>query len=445
MNIFNTLTRTKTPFRPIVAGKVKMYLCGPTVYDEPHLGHARSAVVYDVIRRYLKARGYTVTYVRNITDIDDKIIEKANQRHQDYRKLSAHYIDRYHDVMAQLNVLSPDVEPKATDFILPIFDFISSLIQKGHAYTSSGNVYFAVQSFKAYGRLSGRSSHSSPEETLAVVGTGKQHPADFALWRASKPWTPSWPSPWGPGRPGWHIECSAMSLKLLGEVFDIHGGGVDLIFPHHENEIAQSQSISGTSPANYWIHNGLVQINGKKMSKSLGNYPALNDLLAVYPAGALRLLMLSKRYRHPLEFRPVALRSAVKNFARLERFCSQWNVSPVAPAETSKRTGSLWSQFCFAMDDDFNFPMALSVVFQGVRRINQILATASDVLRASECPEGIKTVVAEMAFICRDILGIEFETAVASVTGKHQKFQSNGKQCTAQLPHLEGSPISSQS
>lgn len=405
--VFNTPTRARETFIPIVPGQVKMYVCGPTVYDDPHLGHARSAVTYDVIRRYLMSRGYQVTYVRNITDIDDKVIEKARRQHQDFRKLSDSYTRRYHEAMARLNVLKPDAEPKATEFIGPIHEFISRLMQNGHAYQSGGNVYFSVASFKGYGRLSGCCVQTLSEANKTSIQAGKKHPADFTLWKARKPQEPYWPSPWGPGRPGWHIECSAMTSELLGEVFDIHGGGTDLIFPHHENEIAQSESLSGKTPANYWIHNGLVYINGEKMSKSLGNSLGLKDLLDRHPPAALRLLMLSKRYRHPLEFSHDSMRATVRSLARLERFFSRWNAPPAAPAKAGKRPGSLWSRFCSAMDDDFNFPMALSVVFQGVRRINRILGAAYDA-RASEYQRGLKALAAEIAFMSREILGIEF-------------------------------------
>ena len=404
--VFNTRTRAMQTFIPMVPGRVKMYVCGPTVYEDPHLGHARSAVTYDVIKRYLRIRGYQVTYVRNITDIDDKIIAKARRQNQDYQRLSAHYRRRYDDAMTRLNVRRPDAEPRVTQFIVPIQDLISRLIQKNNAYQSGGNVYFSVKSFKYYGRLSGRGLQLLPEENKIPVQTGKIHPADFALWKASQPREPGWPSPWGGGRPGWHIECSAMSWQLLGEVFDIHGGGADLIFPHHENEIAQSESISGKTPANYWIHNGLVQIDGEKMSKSLGNSLGLKDLLDRYPPAALRLLMLSKRYRHPLAFSREAMRKAVKSLTRLERFFLRWPMAPVAPAEAEKRPGSIWSQFCSAMDNDFNFPMALAVVFQGVRRINRIIGANADD-RTTEYPGRLAAPVSEIAFMCREILGLE--------------------------------------
>jgi cysteinyl-tRNA synthetase len=417
IRIFNTLTRCKEALIPLQPGRITIYVCGPTAYDEPHLGHARSAVVFDVITRYLKAQGHAVTYVRNITDIDDKIIARAFRQNQDYRKLSAHYTRRYHQAMQRLNALSPDAEPKATAFILPMQDFIARLIHAGHAYRSGGNVYFAVESFKGYGRLSRRTLQSFSEEDTLPAETGKKHPADFALWKAAKPGEPFWPSPWGAGRPGWHIECSAMSAALLGEVFDIHGGGEDLIFPHHENEIAQSQSLSGKTPAKYWLHNGLVHINGEKMSKSTGNSLRLNDLLDRHPPQALRLWLLSKRYRHPMEYSPQALRAAARSMARLARFFAPFDAPACAPERTGKRPGSLWFRFCSAMDDDFNFPMALSVIFEGIRSINRKLG-----LDANRGPLGdagdLTAGISELSFMCREILGLDLEPAGAQMSAQ---------------------------
>jgi cysteinyl-tRNA synthetase len=408
IRIYNTYACCKQELIPLTPKSVKIYVCGPTVYDEPHLGHARSAVIYDVIRRYLTAKGCSVTYVRNVTDIDDKIIEKANRQNQDCRILSAYFLHRYRRAMERLNVLSPDAEPKATDFILPIQEFISRLMQNGHAYRSGGNVHFAVESFKKYGRLSGRTIQTLSAEHTPPIQTEKKHPADFVLWKAGKPREPSWPSPWGPGRPGWHIECSAMSAGLLGESFDIHGGGADLIFPHHENEIAQSESIFGKTPAKYWMHNGLVNICGVKMSKSLGNGMTLNDLIDIHPPAVLRLLLLSKRYRHPLEFSYDSMHTAAKSYARLYRFFLPLNAPAAAPGEIGKRPGSLWSRFCNAMDDDFNFPQALSVIFEGVRHVNRQMGNTPDA-RALRDSNGLNLIAAELSFMCREILGIGFE------------------------------------
>ena len=403
IHAYNTMSRNLEPLEPISPGKMGIYVCGPTVYDDPHLGHARSAVVFDVIVRYLRARGWGATYVRNITDIDDKIIAKARLQNQDFRALGRHYTRRYHEAMQRLNVQPPDAEPNATEYIHLIHDFILKLIQAGHAYVSGGNVYFAVESFPQYGRLSRRNLPSispdfSPEPD-------KRHPADFALWKKARPEEPAWPSPWGPGRPGWHIECSAMSLHLLGETYDIHGGGSDLIFPHHENEIAQSQSLFGKTPANCWVHNGMVCIHGEKMSKSLGNTMKLHDLFDSYRPQALRLFLLSKQYRHPIEFSQPAMQEASARWERLSRFFSRYTARSAGSGRAGLRRSALWTRFCSAMDKDFNFPMALSVIFEGIRNINR---TATDSLKSlnNGFALSFQVQVSDISFICQEILGI---------------------------------------
>lgn len=415
--IYNTLTRSTVPLIPITAGRVKIYVCGPTVYDEPHLGHARSAVVFDVIRRYLQARGYSVTLVRNVTDIDDKILEKARRRNQDFRTLGTHYLRRYEQAMQRLNVKAPDARPKATEFVGPIQDFIRGLLQTGHAYAVGGSVYFAVTSFKHYGKLSRRTIDAPVTDGNAAVDPGKRHPADFVLWKAAKPREPFWTSPWGPGRPGWHIGCSAMSARLLGEVFDIHGGGEDLIFPHHENEIAQSESLFKKPPANYWMHHGLVHLNGRKISKSLGHFQTLTDLLEIYPPDALRLFLLSKRYRHPMAFSHQKMESAMKNMQRLHRFFRQWNVWSAAFEERATGPGTLWTRFCRAMDDDFNFPMALSIVFEGIRDINREMGLNSDVRSARKSQKHM-TAIFDLYVMCKEIFGLNTDDAPGATTGK---------------------------
>jgi cysteinyl-tRNA synthetase len=412
LRIFNTLTGTREPLSPLLPGRVKLYVCGPTVYDDPHLGHARSAVIYDVVARYLKARGCRVTLVRNLTDIDDKIVQKARRLRQDYRIIGHRYIYRYQTAMERLNVAAPDIEPRATAFIPEMLGLIGSLIQKGHAYPSGGDVYFAVDSFKGYGRLSGRGHRFQADGPRLPALKGKKHPADFALWKSAVPQEPSWPSPWGPGRPGWHIECSAMSAALLGDVFDIHGGGVDLIFPHHENEIAQSQCVFGAPPANCWMHHGLVNVNGQKISKSLDNSQKLTDLLETYPAGAVRLFLLSKLYRHPLEFSHRSMVAAVRSFIRLQRFFGLRGPGTDAPLETGKRPGGLWFRFCNAMDDDFNFPRALAVVFEGVRHINRLTGNRTQ-SQAMEKDGGLKQITAELGYMCMEILGLNLDPAAA--------------------------------
>jgi cysteinyl-tRNA synthetase len=411
LRIFNTLTGAKEPLAPIVPGKLKIYVCGPTVYDDPHLGHARNAVIFDVAARYLKARGHRVTLVRNLTDIDDKIVQKSRRLQKDYRIVGNRYIYRYQKAMERLNVAAPDSEPRATAFIPEMQDLIGRLIQKGHAYQTGGNVYYAVHTFKDYGRLSGRFKGSPAGGTCTAGYGGKKHGADFALWKTAVPQEPCWPSPWGPGRPGWHIECSAMSAALLGEVFDIHGGGTDLIFPHHENEIAQSAGVFGKTHANCWMHHGMVNIGGCKISKSLANSRNLTDLLELYPPGAVRLYLLSKRYRHPMEFSHQSLVAATRSFARLQRFFASPFLAAAAPVDIQKRHGGLLFRFCNAMDDDFNFPRALSVVFEGVRHINRHLANNSQ-RQAMETAGDLTRIAAELSYMCRGIFGLDLEPDV---------------------------------
>jgi len=407
---YNTLSGTKEALRPQSPGKVAVYVCGPTVYDDPHLGHARSAVTFDVITRYLKARGYAVTYVRNVTDIDDKIIAVARRDNQDYRKIGNYYLQRYNRAMERLQVCSPDVEPKASDYILPMQELISRLVQRGHAYHAGGDVYFAVKSFKKYGLLSGRSAAAAPTEEANSLETAKRHPADFVLWKGAKPDEPMWPSPWGPGRPGWHTECSTMATRLLGEVFDIHGGGADLVFPHHENEIAQSQSVTGKTPARIWMHNGLVTTGGLKMSKSTGNSIKLYDLLEAYPPNALRLFLLSKRYRHPLEFCPHNANQSVTAAARLERFFT----AAEAPLKSDNPRGDVWGRFCKAMDDDFNFPLALAVLFGAVRRYNRKTGAAPSFSRTGVTKHQ-HLILSDLGYICQDILGLKVNESTRKI------------------------------
>ncbi len=406
--IFNTLTRSKAPLIPLEPGRLKMYVCGPTVYDAPHLGHARSAVVFDVIRRYLSARGYRVTLVRNVTDIDDKILQKACRQHHDFRWLGTRYLREYEQAMRRLEVALPDAQPKATEFIVPIQNFISRLIQNGHAYAVAGNVYFAVASFKPYGKLSGRTLKTAAMDENAPDASGKRHPADFVLWKAARSREPFWPSPWGPGRPGWHIECSAMSARLLGEAYDIHGGGEDLIFPHHENQIAQSESLFKKAPATFWMHHGLIHADGRKISKSDGAFQKLNDLLEIYSPDALRLWLLSKRYRRPMTFSHQKMESALKNMARINRFFSRKDVSASMPARRVTGCGTLWTRFCSAMDDDFNFPLALAIVFESIRSIQR--AIGADTRR--QCARKSKkqrVAIRNLNLICREIFGFRLD------------------------------------
>jgi cysteinyl-tRNA synthetase len=419
IRVYNSLTRNVQPLCFQRPGKAGIYVCGPTVYDDPHLGHARCAVVFDVIVRYIKAKGHAVQYVRNITDLDDKIIDKARKLNRDFKSLGRIYIRRFHDALRHLQVLAPDAEPKASETIIPMRGFISKLIQSGHAYHSCGNVYFAVESFAEYGKLSRRKVESfSTSDELHAQG-GKRHPADFALWKAAKSDEPFWPSPWGPGRPGWHIECSAMSAHILGETYDIHGGGSDLIFPHHENEIAQSESLFGKIPAQYWIHNGLVHMAGEKMSKSLGNTLNLFDLMAIYRPEALRFFLLSKQYRHPIEFSHQAMLEASAGLSRLCRFLEQHAQLAAAAKEIGLQKGSLWTRFCRAMDEDFNFPMALSVIFSGIRGIHRMAHNDSAGGSGQSVLERMGQ-VSDIDFICRKILGIAPKFSAEGALSHHE-------------------------
>ena len=313
LKLFNTLTGKQEEFKSIEPKRVRMYVCGVTVYDYCHIGHARSALVFDVLRRYLEYSGYNVTFVKNFTDVDDKIIKRANEQHAPCEAITSKYIDAYYEDMGKLGIKPASIEPKATEHMTEIISMTETLIKKGLAYPIDGDVYFQVDKYKDYGRLSKRKLEELQAGARVDVDERKRHPMDFALWKRSKPGEPSWPSPWGAGRPGWHIECSAMSIKHLGETFDIHGGGMDLIFPHHENEIAQSCGATGKEFARYWIHNGFVQINQEKMSKSLGNFFTIRETFekskwSQYVTGeVLRYFLLSTHYRGPLDFSDNAL------------------------------------------------------------------------------------------------------------------------------------------
>ncbi|HLE17633.1 MAG TPA: cysteine--tRNA ligase, partial [Syntrophales bacterium] len=302
LRLYNTITKQKEPFQPVEPGKAGVYVCGITAYDVCHVGHARSAVVFDVIVRYLRYRGYQVTYVKNFTDVDDKIIDKANAEGTDIFKISARYIGEHNEDMDVLGVIRPDHAPRATEHIEGMIDLINKLIANNLAYVIGGDVYFAVEKFKDYGQLSGRTLEDMLAGARVDVNEKKFNPLDFALWKASKEGEPWWESPWGRGRPGWHIECSVMSQRFLGDTFDIHGGGEDLIFPHHENEMAQSQGATGKTLAKYWLHNGFVRINSEKMSKSLGNFFTLRDMLKAYHPEVLRLFILQNHYRSPVDY-----------------------------------------------------------------------------------------------------------------------------------------------
>jgi len=370
LKIYNTLTKEKDVFVPRQPGKVGIYVCGMTVYDYCHVGHARVMVVFDVVARYLRASAYDVTYVRNITDIDDKIIKRAQENGEPMEALTARFIAAMHEDAAALAVLPPDQEPRATASIAVIVQMILTLMERGYAYQAgNGDVYYDVSRFAHYGALSGKRLEDLRAGERVAVDEAKDDPLDFVLWKAAKPGEPSWEAPFGPGRPGWHIECSAMSTQCLGEHFDIHGGGMDLMFPHHENEIAQSEGATGHKFVNYWMHNGFVQINEEKMSKSLGNFFTVREVLKQYRPEVVRYFILSSHYRSPLNYSRENLDSAK---AALDRFYTALRDVPVTGTPNIAMDASDYVvRFRAAMDDDFNTPEALAVLFDLVRDLNR--------------------------------------------------------------------------
>lgn len=379
IKIYNTLTRKKENFETLTPNQVKMYVCGPTVYNKAHIGHAMSALVFDMIRRYLIYRGYDVKMMMNFTDVDDKIINRANQMGMDPFKLAEGYIEEFKQHLNALNILPATFNPRATQTIPQIIDMVEGLVQKGYAYAVDGDVYFRVQKDEDYGRLSGRKLEDMQAGSRIEVDERKEHPMDFALWKSARPGEPYWDSPWGKGRPGWHIECSAMNLTHLGEQIDIHGGGNDLIFPHHENEIAQSESFTGKPFARYWVHNGMLQLKGEKMSKSLGNMITIEDFLAKHPADVLRYIVLNSAYRTPLPFSEEVLDQVERSLERIRSAIKPAAVdskgAPAASLEVlKKQMESSRAGFMENMDDDFNTAGALGQIFELVRGINQVRA-----------------------------------------------------------------------
>ena len=369
MKVFNTLSGQKEEFLP-QDDEVKMYVCGVTPYDNCHIGHAMSYIIFDVIRRYLQFSGYKVKYVQNITDIDDKIIDRANQLGIPPRELAQKYTDSYFEDMDGLNIGRADIYPRATEEIPKIIEVIQGLIDKGYAYPAGGSVYFRVRSVADYGKLSHRSLESMIATECAVGGEEKEYPMDFALWKVAKPGEPWWQSPWGQGRPGWHIECSAMSLKYLGDTLDIHGGGQDLVFPHHENEIAQSESFTGIKPfVKYWLHNGLVQLGEDKMSKSLGNLITIKEALDKYSRDAIRIFVISSHYRSPITYSEEALEAAERGADRLRQANDREGGGE--QLDWTERARRQRQQFIEAMDDDFNTAQAVAVLFDVARDINR--------------------------------------------------------------------------
>ncbi len=395
IRLYNTLTRRKEDFVPVKEGEVGIYACGVTVYDTCHIGHARSAINFDVITRYLRYRGYRVTYVKNFTDVDDKIIAKANREGVGFREISERYIVEHDEDMGRLGVERPTVTPRATEHIAGMIDLINRLIGNGLAYAvPGGDVYFAVKNFNGYGRLSGRNLDEMISGARIAPGEKKKDPLDFALWKASKEGEPWWDSPWGKGRPGWHIECSVMSARFLGETFDIHGGGEDLVFPHHENEIAQSEGASGKPFAKYWLHNGFIKVDHEKMSKSLGNFITIRDILKVHHPEVVRFFVLQGHYRSPLDFSEEALNEARfamnRLYETLRRIRDLFAADPALTAvdvgeeqlpEKERallgRVRALPVRFREAMDDDFNTARAMGYIFDAVRQVNALVADGS--------------------------------------------------------------------
>ena len=377
LKIHNSLTRRKEVFVPIEPGKVRLYVCGMTVYDLCHLGHARVMVVFDTVVRYLRYRGYEVTYVRNITDIDDKIIQRANENGEHFKALTDRYIAEMHTDAGALGVLAPDSEPRATEAINEIVTMIEALIRNGHAYVAAnGDVMYDVSTFKHYGRLSGKRIEDLRAGERIAVNEAKDDPLDFVLWKSAKPEEPHWASPWGPGRPGWHIECSAMSTRALGNHFDIHGGGMDLQFPHHDNEIAQSEGATCESFVNYWMHNGFVRIDDEKMSKSLGNFFTVREVLNQYRPEEVRYFILTSQYRSPLNYDTDHLDNAR---GALTRFYTA--LRGVAEGDKGDAGSAFETRFQAAMDDDFNTSEALAVLFDLARELNK--AKEEDARRAA--------------------------------------------------------------
>jgi cysteinyl-tRNA synthetase len=387
LRIYNTQTRQKEEFIPKQEGKVSMYVCGVTPYNYCHLGHARAYITFDIVKKYLRFKGYDVFHVQNFTDVDDKLIKQAKEEGSTLNEIADKYIAAYYADMDALGIDRADIYPRVTEHIQEIIEVIEGLIEKGFAYQVEGDVYFDIGKFPNYGKLSGRNLEEMMAGARVQVDERKNHPMDFALWKGAKAGEPAWESPWGPGRPGWHIECSALSLKYLGNGFDIHGGGADLVFPHHENEVAQSEAYTGQAPfARYWIHNGFVTINEEKMSKSLGNFFTIRDILEIFPAKALRFLLLSTHYRSPIDFSDEKLKEAQKGLERLVEAKKRVEdvlelkepnegngSSPSEEArELSRKAKVFREKFIEAMDDDFNTALAIGELFEFVREVNKM-------------------------------------------------------------------------
>lgn len=407
MKIYNTLTRQKEEFKPITPGEVKMYVCGPTVYNYFHIGNGRTFIAFDTIRRYLEYRGYKVTFIQNFTDIDDKMINKANEEGCTVKELGDRYISEYYKDADALNIERASTNPRATEYIEEIIDFVKGLVDKGYAYEVNGDVYFSTKKFENYGKLSGQNIEDLQSGARIKVDERKNDPLDFAIWKSQKPGEPAWESPWGMGRPGWHIECSCMAKKLLGETIDIHAGGADLAFPHHENEVAQSEALTGKQFANYWMHSAFVNVNNQKMSKSLSNFFTAREILEKYDADVVRFLMLSAHYRQPVNFSMELLDSAKASVERLyncvsniENLLDETNVETMTETEAEflKSLNKHKEKYIEKMDDDFNTADAITAMFDLAKDINsnlnaesskEVLNGALSLIRELGAPLGI--------------------------------------------------------
>jgi cysteinyl-tRNA synthetase len=388
MKLYNTASRQKEEFIPLVEGRAGIYVCGVTVYDHSHIGHARSAIVFDVLVKYFRSRGMDVTYVRNFTDVDDKIINRANELGKGAATLAQEYIDSFNEDMQSLFVMKPDLEPRATEHINGMIEMITLLISKGFAYEVDGDVFYAVEKLDDYGRLSGRKLDEMKAGSRIDINEKKRHPMDFTLWKPSKPGEPMWDSPWGKGRPGWHMECSVMSNNYLGSTFDIHGGGQDLLFPHHENERAQSKAATGGEFARYWVHNGFLTVESEKMSKSLGNFIYIKDALKNYHPEVLRFFLLSKQYRSPLDFSKkdvldfqAGLVRIYRTLRRVEELIGplEENAQPnIQGLLTNEQKNNFLNRFINLMDDDLNTAGVVGIIFDRIKDLNRIMDEAGD-------------------------------------------------------------------
>ena len=437
MKLYNTLTRKKEEFVPITPGEVKMYVCGPTVYNFFHIGNGRTFIVFDTIRRYLEYRGYKVKFVQNFTDIDDKMINKANEEGTTVKDIGDKYISEYYTDADALNIERATVNPRATEFIDDIIDFVSKLIEKGYAYEVDGDVYFNTKKFEEYGKLSGQSLEDlqmgASNRTSSAADERKKDPMDFAIWKAQKPGEPAWDCPWGKGRPGWHIECSCMAKKLLGETIDIHAGGMDLAFPHHENEVAQSEALTGKTFANYWLHSAYVNVNNQKMSKSLNNFFTARDILKEYDADVIRFFMMSAHYRIQINFSKELLDSAKASMDRLYNAVSNLEnlIGEVSKEEMNEEEKSYLDsldkyreKYIQKMDDDFNTADALTVLFELSKDINTNITVNSSKELATKALELMRELGGPLGVLQKSTKG-DLESEIEELIEQRQNARKN--------------------